>query len=182
MKTVLSLFAATALFGCATSGPTTTMAIPTYESARLSEFTHANYQAIEKIIATASVPIDKSVPILVATVVNIDSMQNSSRFGRLISEQMATRLTQLGFHVVEMKLRNDLYISEGTGELLLSRDMQKLSKNYNAQIVIVGSYAPAATYTYMTIKAVMPYDNRIVSATNYLIPVGNNTQALLAGK
>lgn len=164
----------TALAGCA--------AIPDYELAKRSEFIAANYAAVDKMIAASALPIDKSQPLLIASLVNIDSLDQSSRFGRLISEQIATRLTELGYNVVEMKLRNNVYIREGTGELLLSRDVRDLSKNYNAQAVVVGNYAVAAEFVYLTLKTVTVADNRVTGAANYLLPLNANTRELLNPK
>ena len=172
MKKIASLLSALVLTACATG--------PTYQAAETSEFTQANYAAVDKLVAATAVPVVKNVPLLIATMVNIDSMNQSSRFGRLISEQIATRLTQLGYNVVEMKLRSDVYIREGAGELLLSRDVRDLSKNYNAQVVVVGNYAVAAGYAYLTLKAVTVTDNRVVGAVNYLLPLTENNKALLA--
>ena len=172
MKKIASLLCAVVLTACATG--------PTYQAAETSEFTQANYAAVDKLVAATAVPVVKNVPLLIATMVNIDSMNQSSRFGRLISEQIATRLTQLGYNVVEMKLRSDVYIREGAGELLLSRDVRDLSKNYNAQVVVVGNYAVAAGYAYLTLKAVTVTDNRVVGAVNYLLPLTENNKALLA--
>ncbi len=171
MKKIIALLSALALSACAG---------PSYQAAQNSDFTQANYTAVDKLIATTAVPIDKNTPLLIATVVNIDSMNQSSRFGRLISEQISTRLTQQGFNVVEMKLRNNVYIREGTGELLLSRDVRDLSKNYNAQVVMVGNYAVASGYAYLTLKAVTVADNRVIAATNYLLPLTENNKALLS--
>ncbi|MDP2829233.1 MAG: FlgO family outer membrane protein [Sulfuricellaceae bacterium] len=172
MKNIAALLCAVVLTACATG--------PTYRAAETSEFTQANHLAVDKLVAATAVPVVKNVPLLVATMVNIDSLSQSSRFGRLISEQIATRLTQLGYSVVEMKLRNDVYIREGAGELLLSRDVRDLSKNYNAQVVVVGNYAVAAGYVYLTLKAVTVADNRVVAAVNYLLPLTENNKALLA--
>lgn len=173
MKTIrlsLALFLLTLLSGCFG---------PSYQTAQSSEFTAANYAAVDKLVATP-LTIDKGAPLLVATLVNIDAMNQSSRLGRLVSEQVATRLTQHGYQVVEMKLRNNVYIREGTGELLLSRDVRDLSKNHQAHIVVVGSYAAAASYVYLTLKAVSVADNRVLAATNYLLPLTENNKALLA--
>lgn len=41
-------------------------------------------------------------PLLVATIVNVDSLDQSSRMGRIISEQVQARLTQQGYSVVEL--------------------------------------------------------------------------------
>lgn len=172
MRNIIALLSVVTLAACATG--------PTYQAAETSEFTQANYTAVDKLVTTTLVPIDKNVPMLIATVVNIDSLNRSSRFGRLISEQVASRLTQSGYNVVEMKLRNNVYIQEGAGELLLSRDVRDLSKNYNAQVVVVGNYAVAAGYVYLTLKAVTVADNRIVGAVNYLLPLTENNKTLLA--
>lgn len=152
---------------------------PSYQASETSEFTQANYLAVDKLVATTAVPIDKNVPVLIATVVNIDSLGQSSRLGRLVSEQIATRLTQQGFNVVEMKLRSNVYMREGTGELLLSRDVRDISKNYNAQMVVVGNYAVAAGYVYLTLKAVTVTDNRVIAAVNYSLPLTENNKVLL---
>jgi TolB-like protein len=172
MKNVVAILCTIFLSACATG--------PTYEAAQTSDFTQANYAAVDKLVAATAAPVVKNAPLLIATMVNIDSMSQSSRLGRLISEQIATRLTQLGYNVVEMKLRNDVYIREGTGELLLSRDVRDLSKNYNAQAVVVGNYAVAAGYVYLTLKAVTVTDNRVVGAVNYQLPLTENNRALLA--
>jgi len=174
MKTVAALLFAITLTAC-TTGP----AQPTYQAAENSEFTKANYAAVDKLMSATAVPVAKDIPMLVATVVNIDSLSQSSRFGRLVSEQVATRLTQQGFSVVEMKLRHDVYIQEGAGELLLSRDVRNLSKTHNAQVVVVGNYAIAAGYVYLTLKAVTVADNRVIAAVNYLLPLTENNRAML---
>ena len=173
MKRIATLLCCIVLTACASG--------PTYQAAETSEFTQANYSAVDKLVTSTAVPIVKNAPLLVATIVNIDSLGQSSRFGRLISEQVATRLTQLGYSVVEMKLRNDVYIQEGTGELLLSRDVRNLSKTHNAQVVVVGNYAVAAgyVYVYLTLKAVTVTDNRVVTAVNYLLPLTENNRAML---
>lgn len=171
MRNLCVVLVALFLSACATG--------PTYQAAETSEFTQANYSAVDKLIGMVAVPIARNAPLLVATVVNIDALNQSSRFGRLVSEQVATRLTQQGFSVVEMKLRNDVYIQEGAGELLLSRDVRNLSQTHNAQVVVVGNYAVAAGYVYLTLKAVTVADNRVIAAVNYLLPLTENNWAML---
>ena len=171
MKKIIILFAGViALTSCAG---------PTYKAAETSEFTQANYAAVDKLVDAMAMQIDKELPLLVAPLVNIDSLNQSSRLGRLVSEQIATRLTQRGYIVVEMKLRGNVYVREGTGELLLSRNVRELSKSYNGQVVVVGNYAVAAAYVYLTVKAVTVGDNRVIGAVNYLLPITENNNAML---
>lgn len=170
MKRIIALLSLLAFTACAG---------PSYQDAKISEFTQANYAAVDRLVAVTAVPIEKDVPLLVATIVNIDSLNESSRLGRLISEQISTRLAQRGFSVVEMKLRSNVYIRQETGELLLSRNVRDLSQNYDAQAVIVGNYAVASDYVYLTLKAVTVTDNRVIGAVNYELPITENNRAML---
>jgi TolB-like protein len=171
MKHLASILVACLLAACAT--------VDDPESKKSSAFTRANYEAIDSLMNDIPA-IDRKYPILIATMVDIDALERSSRLGRLVSEQISTRLTQLGYGVVEMRLRNGVYIREGEGELLLSRDVRVLSQNHSAQVVIVGSYAAAANHVYLTLKAVTPANNRVIAATNYLLPLTENTRTLLS--
>lgn len=170
----LATMACVVLFsGCASGGPS-------YEAAENSQLIKANHSAADKLLLAPAIYVDKNTPMLVATLVNIDNLTQSSRFGRLISEQVATRLTQSGFNVIEMKLRNNVYIREDAGELLLSRDVRDLSKSHNAQVVVVGNYAVSAGYTYVTLKMVAVADNRVVSAVNYVLPLNDTNRSMLS--
>jgi len=170
MRQFVSVLAVCLLAACAT--------VNDPESGKSSAFTRANHGAIETLMDDIPA-IDRKYPIIVATMVDIDALERSSRLGRLVSEQISTRLTQLGYSVVEMRLRNGIYIRESEGELLLSRDVRVLSQNHSAQVVVVGSYAAAANHVYLTLKAVTPADNRVIAATNYLLPLTENTRTLL---
>lgn len=161
-----------ALSGCASREPR-------YEDSQNSIFIKTNYDAVDKLFATATVPIDRNTPMLVSTLVSIDDLNRSSRFGRLISEQISSRITQLGFNVTELKLRNSVAIKEDAGELLLSRDVRELSKSHNAQAVLVGNYAVSANQIYMTLKIVTVADNRAVAAFNYMLPMTDNNALML---
>ena len=79
----------------------------------------ANYQAVDRLLETAALDPRRSV--LVATLVNVDRLQESSRLGRIFSEQIAGRLVQRGVPVAELRLREQLVLHPGQGELLQGR-------------------------------------------------------------
>ncbi len=172
MKTLSLLLLLALLSGCAEG--------PTYQEAANNEFTQVNHRAADRITASPLIPIDRNLPVLISTIVNIDALNQSSRFGRLVSEQIATRLTNQGFSVVEMKMRSNVLIKEETGELLLSRDVRALSKTHQAQVVVVGNYAVGSAFVYVTLKVINVADNRVISADNYALPLTRNIKALLA--
>lgn len=141
---------------------------------------HANHHAADMLLQNA--PLDGQHAVLVATLVNVDRLGESSRLGRIFSEQIAGRLVQRGLPVTELKLRETVMIQREQGELLLSRELRELSRSHDAQAVVVGTYAASATVLYVSIKLVKPEGNVVVAAHNYAVPMDDNVRALLAGR
>jgi TolB-like protein len=140
----------------------------------------ANHAAADMLLQTA--PLDREHAVLVATLVNVDRLNESSRLGRIFSEQIAGRLVQRGYPVTELKLRENLVMQREQGELLLSRELRDVSRVHDAQAVVVGTYAVSASILYVSIKLVKPEGNMVVAAHNYAVPMDHNVRALLAGR
>jgi len=128
--------------------------------------------------------LSKDSPIIVASFVNVDDMTDSSSFGRIVSEQVASRLAQPvhGFSVIELKLRQNIFIKEKAGEFMLSREVKDLTKEHDAQIVVVGTYAIANRAVYVSVRAVNPDTNRIISSYDYNLSLAPNMMTLLGYK
>ena len=164
------------IVGCAPLGR------PNYTDAQNSELVTANYDAADKLIRFATQSLDKSAPIIVATIVDIDNLKRSSRLGRLISEQVGGRLTQLGYRVIELKLRGDIFVKRNEGEMLLSSEVNEISRAHKAQAVVVGTYAEASEYVYINLKVIGTEGNVAISAHNYLLPLVGNIKELARPK
>ncbi len=140
----------------------------------------ANHHAADMLLQNAS--LDPHHPVLVSTLVNVDRLGESSRMGRIFSEQIAGRLVQRGLPVTELKMRENLVMQREQGELLLSRELREVSRAHDAQAVVVGTYAVSATVLYVSIKLVKPDGNLVVAAHNYAVPIDENVRALLLGR
>jgi hypothetical protein len=84
-----------------------------------------------------------------------------------------------GFHVKEVKLRTDIYVREGTGELMLSREMRDIARSQNASMVVVGTFSPAANFTYVSLKLVRTEDSRILAGYDYALPNDRDVSRLV---
>ena len=120
--------------------------------------------------------------VLVATLVHVDRLTESSRLGRMFSEQIAARMVQRGLRVTEVKLRENLLLQRDQGELLLSREVREVSQAQDAQAVVVGTYAASNSVVYINLKLVNPVGNTVVAAHSYAVPMDENVRALLAGR
>ena len=119
-------------------------------------------------------------PILVASFVNIDNVQQSSTFGRMVSEQIGSRIAQHGYKVIEMKLRTEsIFIQTQNGEFLLSRELQLIGQQYDAYAVVVGTYGVSKEVVYVTAKLIRVKDSVILSSHDYGVPIGPDTKRML---
>jgi len=118
--------------------------------------------------------------ILTASLVNVNNLEESCPLGRIISEQISSRMAQNGYKLIDMKLRaNSIYIKEEKGEFLLSRKIQEISKTQNSDYVIVGTYAVAEKSVYISTRIVDTNDNSIITGYDYQLGRNYQTESLL---
>lgn len=164
MKTpalLLTVLAGAVLAGCANNSAPVRVE-PTYQEAASSQFIQTSRDAVTKLTTGFDMNALGAGPVLVATVVNVNDLSRAAPLGRTLSEQYATSMAASGFNVKEIKLRGDVFVREGQGELLLSREIKDIARNHNASMVLVGTYSAAANYTYVSLKLVRTEDSRIV--------------------
>ena len=182
MKTlaILSTLAAAAvLAGCNSAPQNVGRAEPTYQEAATAPLLQNSREAVGKLTAGFDLNALGGGPVLVATVVNVNDLSRSAPLGRTLSEQYASQMAALGFNVKEVKLRGDIFVKEGAGELLLSREIKDIARSYNASLVLVGTYSPAANFTYVSLKLVRTEDSRIIRGHDYALPNDRDVQRLL---
>lgn len=177
---LLPALAASALLGACSTNDGLTRLEPTYEEAAASPFLNANRSAINRMVGE----FDRrnyggDSPVLVATIVNVNDLSRAAPLGRTLSEQFASQLVANGFQVKELKLRGDVFVKEGTGELLLSREIKDIARNHRAALVLVGTYSPAATMTFISLKLVRTEDSQIVRSQDYALPNDRDVARLL---
>ena len=143
-----------------------------------TDLIETNHRAVDALLANA--PLDAQHPVMVATLVHVDRLSESSRLGRIFSEQIAGRMVQRGVRVVELKLRDSVALQRDQGERLLSREVREVSQSHDAQAVVVGTYAASASALYISLKLVTPVGNAVVAAHNYAVPMDENVRVLLA--
>lgn len=154
---LISIFFATALMGCAVN----------------SSIIPDSHKAAEILISQAPDQLQKDSPILVVSFVNIDNLEKTTTLGRLLSEQVASKISQMGYNVKEIKLSYEtLFVREREGEFALSRKLKHIKKSFDANYIIVGTYSPAARSVYVTSRIVRIDDSRIVASYDFRL-IGN---------
>lgn len=146
-----------------------------------SVLAHANTFAGDALENMLRGRVNKTSGILVATMVNLDNLDESSSFGRLVMQQIGSRLGQYGYRVLDVRLRADMAIRPD-GEFMLSRNVgQLMQSNYGAEAVLVGTYSVAARNIYCSVRVLRLSDSAEVAAYEYYLPRKGDTARLLRG-
>ena len=185
MRTVfISVFASVALLclslaGCAQAPEKKSWE---YTAKPPTDITKASYLAADALIAQIEPTFSPETPFIAATLVNINRLDTSSPLGRLISEQVMARFAQKSFHVLELKLRNDIYMKRDEGELMLTREVREIARRHNAKAIIAGTFTDSYDRVFVNIKVIDFETNVVIGAVDYFLERDDLVRSLLSQK
>lgn len=145
-----------------------------------SDLVAVSYAIVNKLENNLKAPISPDDTIIVASFVDVNNLKKSSTFGRIMAEQVGSRFAQKGYKIIEMKLRqNSVFVEEGEGEFLLSRDLKEVSLTHNASAVVVATYARTRDRIYISARIVNPADSTILASCDHAMVAGPKLQESL---
>ncbi|TLD41870.1 MAG: hypothetical protein JETT_1887 [Candidatus Jettenia ecosi] len=165
--------------GCSTLRESSTTTAPS-DHIFAGDLVSSGYLITDKLLSQSKLQISQNEAILVASFVDINNLTKSSTFGRMLAEHVSSRLSQRGYKVIDIRLRTEsVFMEEGKGEFLLSRDLQAVSKNHNASAVVVGTYGESARGIYISARIINLSDSTVISSCDYGLVFPQSTLAVL---
>ena len=138
----------------------------------------ATYAATDCLEGNLVHDLSRVMPILATPFVNLQNAKISS-LGGLLGEQVASRFSQHGYQVIDLKARqNNLLVQTTDGELALSPDLKSISESHDAQAVIAGTYAVSNDLGFVSIKIVRIADNSILTSYDFTIRMDDTLKKL----
>ncbi|WP_130470610.1 FlgO family outer membrane protein [Candidatus Magnetaquicoccus inordinatus] len=180
-KWALLLAGALMLTGCMAQHPDYPLVSQPVGEQRHLGLEEASYLAADSLVAQSREKLKPRQTILPASFVDDKNLEQSSAMGRMLAQQVSSRLTQAGFSVVEIKLRKSVRLvkGEGEGQFLLSRELEKIAEFHNASAVLVGSYVATPSMLYVNTQLVMVKGGVVIGSQDYKIPLTRELRALL---
>lgn len=135
---------------------------------RLLDF---SYKAGDHLHAQLSGGETAGYPMLAASFVDSANVKNTSDLGRLLSEQVASRLSQHGYSVTEIQLRSDqLRVDPVGGVFALSRDVSEINADAPAYSVLVGTYTVVGRQIYVNARVLRASDGVALASSDFSLP------------
>jgi TolB-like protein len=127
------------------------------------------YAAVDTMLNSAPADLPSGTIVLVASLASIDNLEESSRFGRVIAEQVGSRLVQRGLVVREVKLGSTLMVKEKDGEFMLSRKLREIRGAQDAAVVVTGTYGMAFSNMFVNLRITRLQDGAVLGATDFQV-------------
>jgi hypothetical protein len=134
--------------------------------------------AIDKMTICAKYLVSEQVPITVSSITDAQHVDQSSRLGNMIADFARSRLSENHMTVSEQRLRTDMLMAVDQGEMLLSRDPNKLTHPAYAA-VLTGTYGVGAGHVFVSLKLIRSDNAQILSAADFVLPRQGDVEALL---
>ncbi len=147
-----------------------------------TDLIEASYKASSQLQDKFTRKIPKDSIILVSTLLNVKNLKETSAFGRIISNQLATSLHDAGYQIIGMDLPADLFMMKDDGELLLSENDKARLKQFKSVVIVGGVYAPGKQNTYVTLRAVDRFTKQVLASTDFSVALGPDVKLLLKTK
>lgn len=110
-------------------------------------------------------------PMLAASFVDSTNVENTNDLGRLLSQQVSSRLSQLGYSVTEVQLRSDeLRVLPEGGVLALSRDVSRINTDVPAYSILVGTYTVIERQIYVNARVLRTGDGVALASSDFTLP------------
>lgn len=148
-----------------------------------TDLIEASYDATDELKDQLCRKIPKGSLIVVSTLLNVKKNPNeTSSFGRIISDQIATALHNSGYQIIALDLPIDLFMMKDDGELQLSEEDKALLRQYKAAVMVGGVYAPGKQNAYVSLRAVDRYTKHVIASTDFSVALGPDVKNLLKTK
>ena len=147
-----------------------------------TDLVESSYKASNQLQDRFTRKIPKDTLILVSTLLNVKNLKETSAFGRIISNQIATSLHDAGYQIIGMDLPADLFMMKDDGEIQLSENDKTRLKQYKSVIIVGGVYAPGKQNTYVTLRAVDRFTKQVIASTDFSVALGPDVKVLLKTK
>jgi len=124
--------------------------------------------------------LKKGDKVVLATVVDINNLDDTTQFGRTVTEEVAKQFINDGYKVIDVRANlNGIVVRKKKGEFYITRDVEKLANSIKANAIFYGTYSVAQQFVYVNLKLIDAKNHVILNSIDYRIPLTNDIKRML---
>ena len=113
----------------------------------------------------------KDTPIAITSIVNIEDLKKSDKFGNSISEILIHEMQVRGYKVIDFKIMKNIRIDK-KGDYAFSRSLEELKKEQKINFVLSGTYTQYSDGIAVNCRIVDIKTNIVQSTAQVFVPGG----------
>jgi len=121
-------------------------------------------------------------PVVVTTFVDLNNLNKSSIFGRILAEEVLNELHKAGFTVSEIRKGKDIFIRQELGELILSRNAREVLGRSSARAILAGTYVATEKSIIINARLIDVNSPLILSSSSYTLKMNKEFEKMLTGE
>jgi len=145
--------------------------LPACASEPRNDFVALSYEAADRLTRDARRELGRDDTIIYGVFTPAGQPSASSAFGRMFADHMASRLSQNGVKVVEVRLREAIAVRQG-GPYALSDDVRDVARRVRATAVLAGTYATTPEYVMLSARLLDVENGFLISSWDKRAPLG----------
>jgi hypothetical protein len=113
---------------------------------------------------------------------NLHALENSSALSRVMAQEIASALSEIGYNVQEMRKSRDIVFDRAKGELYLTRNVNALARrDVSATLVVAGTYSAAPGGTRFSVECLDARNNNVVAMAARTVSAAPDQDTLFGG-
>jgi len=113
----------------------------------------------------------RKTPIAITSIVNIENLQKTDKFGNVIAENLIHEMQVRGYRVIDYKTMPSIKIGKN-GDFIFSRIVSKLRKEQKINYVLSGTYTKYRTGISVNCRIINISTNVVKSTAQVFVPTG----------
>jgi hypothetical protein len=150
---------------------------PNYVNAR--ELRLKARELAEQLIAEVEDPYLARAVALPTSFVNLNNLNQTSTFGRLMAEQLFYEFNQRGFPISEYRLADAITVTPLKGETLLSRAIGAVQLQSPGSVAVVGTYHADRDAIFVNARLVHPANGTVLRTASMVLENNALTKRML---
>lgn len=143
------------------------------------DLVEVSYDVVNQLIFDLQQPLPKGSLVVINSLVNVDELEQTLAFGRIVSDQISSAFHRSGYRVMGMELPTEIFAKNDAGILQLPEKTKEALNNVGAKAVVIGSYAPGYNNVYVSLRVVDIASQNVISSTDYSVSMGPDAKVLV---
>ena len=134
---------------------------------------------VQQLLSNLKLPFPKGSLLMINPLVNVENLSQTTAFGRIVSDQLASAFHRAGYRIMRMDLPSEMLNKDEIGTLSLTDKAKEILQASGVNALIVGTFASGKQHAYISLRMVDMASQSVIATADQSVNMGPDARALL---